>query len=100
MSAEPPGKVVLATFGTLGDIYPFVAIGRALQARGFAPVVAAPAMYRQAIEDEGLVFAGLRPDVSDLVDALGVDIPGVFRIMLKNPHFILDEIYMRFLSET
>lgn len=93
-------KVVLATFGTLGDIYPFIAIALALQARGFAPVVAAPEMHRRAIEGEGVAFALLRPHEKDIVDALGVDIPGAFRIMLKNPHFILDEIYMRFLSET
>ncbi len=93
-------KVVLATFGTLGDIYPFIAIARALQARGFAPVIAAPEMYKRAIEAEGIGFAPLRPHENDIVGALGVDIPGVFEIMLKNPHFILDEIYMRFLSET
>jgi rhamnosyltransferase subunit B len=93
-------KVVLATFGTLGDIYPFIAIALALQARGFAPVVAAPEMHRRAIEGEGVAFALLRPHERDIVGALGVDIPGAFKIMLRNPHFILDEIYMRFLSKT
>jgi UDP:flavonoid glycosyltransferase YjiC (YdhE family) len=97
---KKPKKAVLATFGTLGDIYPFIAIALALQARGFAPVIAAPAMHQRAIEAEGVAFAHLHPHERDIVEALSVDIPGAYKIMLKNPHFILDEIYMRFLSKT
>lgn len=93
-------KAVLATFGTLGDVYPFIAIALALQTRGFATVIAAPEMHRSAIENEGIAFAPLRPHERDIVGALGVDVPGAFKIMLKNPYFILDEIYLRFLSET
>jgi UDP:flavonoid glycosyltransferase YjiC (YdhE family) len=97
---KKPKKAVLATFGTLGDIYPFIAIALALQAQGFAPVIAAPSMHRRAIEGEGVAFAHLRPHERDIVEALGVDIPGAYKIMLKNPYFILDEIYLRFLSKT
>ena len=93
-------KAVLATFGTLGDIYPFIAIAMALERRGIEPTIVAPDMHQRAIEDEGLRYARLRPNETDVVEALGVDIPGAFRLMLKNPHFILDEIYMRFLRET
>ena len=93
-------KIVLATFGTLGDIYPFIAIASALRARGFDPLIAAPDMYRDVIGAEGIAFGRLRPHETDIFDALGVDSAGAFRLMLKNPHFILDEIYMRFLSET
>ena len=93
-------KAVLATFGTLGDVYPFVAAALALKARGFSPVIAAPEMHRGAIEGEGIAYARLRPHEDDIMEALGVDIPGVFAIMLKNPHFILDEIYLRFLPRT
>ena len=93
-------KVVLATFGTLGDIYPFIAIAKALQRRGHEPRIVAPAMYAGAIEAEGIAYGPLRPHQRDIVEALGVDIPGIFRIMLKNPYFILDEIYLRFLDLT
>ena len=93
-------KVVLATFGTLGDVYPFVALAQALERRGFAPTIVAPDQHGEAIEAEGLRHARMRPNETDIVKALGVDVPGAFRIMLGNPHFILDEIYMRFLRET
>ena len=93
-------RILLATFGTLGDIYPFIAIAHAMHRRGLDAVIAAPEMHRGSIEREGVAYARLRPHEKDIVNALGVDLPGAFRIMLKNPYFILDEIYLRFLSET
>jgi rhamnosyltransferase subunit B len=95
-----PKRVLLATFGTLGDIYPFIAIAHAMHRRGLDAVIAAPEMHRGSIEHEGLAYARLRPHYNDIVGALGVDLPGAFRIMLRNPYFILDDIYLRFLAET
>ena len=100
MGASDRPKILLATFGTLGDIYPFVAIAKALAARGLEPVIATPEMHRRTIEGEGLATTPIRPDMADVCAALGTDIPGAYRMMLGNPHFILDEIYMRFLRET
>ena len=34
-------KIVLATFGTHGDVHPFIALALALKQRGMAPVIAA-----------------------------------------------------------
>ncbi|ATQ69721.1 MULTISPECIES: glycosyltransferase [Methylosinus] len=93
-------RILLATFGTLGDIYPFIAIAHALRRRGLDVVIAAPEMHRGSIEREGIAYARLRPHENDIVQALGVDLAGAFRIMLKNPYFILDEIYLRFLAAT
>ncbi|WP_157235206.1 glycosyltransferase [Methylosinus sp. LW4] len=93
-------RILLATFGTLGDIYPFIAIAHALRRRALDVVIAAPEMHRGTIEREGLGYTRLRPHEDDIIGALGVDLPGAFRIMLQNPYFILDEIYLRFLSET
>lgn len=97
---EQRKRVLLVTFGTLGDIYPFIAIAHAMRRRGLDVVIAAPEMHRGSIEREGVAYARLRPHENDIIGALGVDLSGAFRIMLKNPYFILDEIYLRFLSET
>ncbi len=91
---------VLATFGTLGDIYPFVAIAHALASRDVEPTIAAPVTYREAIEAEDVRWVRLRPDMTDIAEALRTDNRGAFEMMLRNPHFILDQIYMRFLRET
>ncbi|MGJ0454755.1 MAG: glycosyltransferase [Methylocystis sp.] len=93
-------RVLLATFGTLGDIYPFIAIAHAMCHRGLDVVIAAPEMHQGSIEREGIAYARLRPHEGDILNALGVDLSGAYRIMLKNPYFILDEIYLRFLSES
>ncbi len=96
---DPP-RIVLATFGTLGDIHPFIALAKALQARGAHPVIATSAMHRGLIEDEGVAFTPMRPDEADIARAHGLDIAGVFRRMVASPFFLLDGIYLRFLRET
>jgi rhamnosyltransferase subunit B len=60
-------RIVLASFGSYGDLNPFVGLALALRARGHEPVLALPATYRAAVEREGLRFSPVRPDV-DLDD--------------------------------
>jgi rhamnosyltransferase subunit B len=55
-------RVVLATFGSLGDLHPFLAIAMGLRERGFQPVLATHELYRARIESLGIEFAALRPD--------------------------------------
>lgn len=48
--------VVFATVGSLGDLFPFLAIGRALAHRGHRITVATHPVHRDAVERAGLVF--------------------------------------------
>jgi UDP:flavonoid glycosyltransferase YjiC (YdhE family) len=50
----------------LGDIYPFIAVGRELLSRGRRPIVAAWKAHRGVIEDAGLEFCPLSPDLDSL----------------------------------
>jgi UDP:flavonoid glycosyltransferase YjiC (YdhE family) len=52
-------RVLLATLGSHGDIHPFVAIGKALRARGHEAIILANPYYQPLIEGEGLGFAPL-----------------------------------------
>ena len=54
---------MFCTFGSLGDLYPLVALAREMKRRGHSPVVATSPMYRNLIGAEGLAFHPLRPDV-------------------------------------
>ena len=56
-------RVVLATYGSLGDLHPVIALGRGLQARGHAVTIATSEMYRAKIDALGLGFHPLRPDL-------------------------------------
>jgi len=59
-------RVLLATFGSLGDLHPYIAVGRALQARGLRARIATSSDYRQAVQEAGLEFAPVAPSLADL----------------------------------
>jgi UDP:flavonoid glycosyltransferase YjiC (YdhE family) len=56
-------RIVLTTFGSLGDLNPFIALALGLQARGHQPVIAASAYYRDAVQIAGIAFHAVRPDL-------------------------------------
>jgi UDP:flavonoid glycosyltransferase YjiC (YdhE family) len=64
-----PGKrkIVLTTFGSLGDLHPYLAIALGLRERGYEAVLATSTCYRRKVEGMGLGFRPVRPD-SDWVN--------------------------------
>ena len=57
-------RIVLNTFGSFGDIHPYMALAVELQSRGHNPVIATMQVYRDKIEGAGLEFFPIRPDIS------------------------------------
>ncbi|MEQ1946901.1 MAG: glycosyltransferase, partial [Bryobacteraceae bacterium] len=57
-------RIFLSTFGSFGDLYPYLALGAKLRARGHSVTLATSESYRTKIESEGLQFHAVRPDVS------------------------------------
>lgn len=53
-------RIVLATYGSLGDLFPYLAIAGELKARGHRPAIATGEQYRRRIEAEGIEFHPLR----------------------------------------
>jgi rhamnosyltransferase subunit B len=56
-------RIVLSTFGSFGDIHPYIAIALELRARGHRPVIATSEVYREKMEVLGLDFRPVRPDM-------------------------------------
>jgi UDP:flavonoid glycosyltransferase YjiC (YdhE family) len=56
-------RIILSTFGSFGDIHPYVAIALELKARGHQPVIATSEIYREKMETVGLEFFPVRPDM-------------------------------------
>ncbi len=54
-------KIVLAAFGSLGDMHPMIALGIELRRRGHAVAFAAMEFYREKIELLGFEFRPMRP---------------------------------------
>ena len=56
-------RIVLATWGSFGDLHPFLALGNGLRSRGHDVVLATSALYREKVGREGIGFAPMRPDL-------------------------------------
>lgn len=57
-------KVLFATFGSYGDVYPYLAIARELKVRGHTASIATSETHRTRIEGLGIGFHSARPDVT------------------------------------
>ena len=62
-------RILLTTFGSLGDLHPYIAVGRALRAQGLEARIGTSADYQQAIEAAGLEFVAVPPALADLGSA-------------------------------
>jgi rhamnosyltransferase subunit B len=61
-------RIVLSTFGSFGDIHPYIAIALELKARGHSPVIATSEGYREKMVALGLQFRPVRPDLPSYDD--------------------------------
>jgi UDP:flavonoid glycosyltransferase YjiC (YdhE family) len=60
-------RIVITCLGSYGDVFPYIGLARALRERGHHPVIATSSTYRLAVEQEGIEFEPMGPDV-DLRD--------------------------------
>jgi UDP:flavonoid glycosyltransferase YjiC (YdhE family) len=91
-------RIVLTTFGSLGDVHPYIAIALGLQARGHEAVIATSGYFRQKIEALGIGFRAVRPDHPDV----DTDTALMRRIMdrRKGPECVIREVMMPVLRES
>lgn len=57
-------RILIVTYGSLGDIYPAIALARGLQARGHEATLATSEPHRATITSAGVRFCPVRPDLS------------------------------------
>jgi rhamnosyltransferase subunit B len=65
-------RIVITTWGSLGDLHPYVALALGLQSRGHEVILATGEYYRGKIEALGLGFRPVRPDCDWLADPVVV----------------------------
>lgn len=61
-------RIVLTTFGSLGDLHPYLAVALELRRRGHRAVVATHDAYRERAEAEGPEFVPIRPSYDQFGD--------------------------------
>ncbi len=91
-------RIVLTTFGSLGDLYPYIAIAQELKARGHDPIIATTRHYRQQIEARGIGFHAVRPDGPDLEN----DRAAMRRVMdaQKGTEYVVRDLLMPALQDS
>lgn len=94
-----PKKIVLATIGSLGDVHPFIALGLALKARGYDPVIALPEDNIDKVRRAGLHAAGIYPPLQGLAERLGLDAVVAANRMTRDPDYLFRRILLPMLPE-
>lgn len=91
-------RIVFATFGSLGDLHPYLAVALELRRRGHVPVIATFDGYREAVEAEGIGFAVMRPAMDTLGDKLAV----IERLVdpWRGPEYLVRGLFMPHLRES
>ncbi len=91
-------RIVLTTFGSLGDVHPYIAVALGLQARGHEVLIATSDYFRQKIEAHGIGFRPVRPDRPDL-DA-NPDLARRIMDARKGGEYIIRDMMMSVLQES
>lgn len=91
-------KIVFATFGSLGDLHPYIAIALALRARGHRPLIATFAEYRDAVEAAGVAFAPMRPGMAGFGDKQAI----MTRLIdpWRGPEYMVREMFIPHVRES
>ena len=58
-------RIILNTFGSFGDIHPYMAIAMELKRRGHVPVIATMEVYRDKVKGIGVEFVPVRPHIAE-----------------------------------
>lgn len=89
-------RIVLCTFGSLGDLYPVLAIGRELTRRGNSTVIATSPGYRAKVEASGIEFHPVGPDIR-------IDDPAILKRAMHpsdGARYIFCELVLPYLRES
>lgn len=91
-------RIVFATFGSLGDLHPYVAVSRELARRGHRPLIATFEEFRENVEAAGVGFAPLRPAMARFGDKTAI----MERLVdpWRGPEFLVRGMFMPHLRET
>ncbi len=90
-------RIVFSTVGSLGDLHPYIAIAKEVQARGHLPVIATTDRYRALIEAEAIRYAPLRPAETQFggLEAVAARLFHPYR----GPGYLIREMVMPYVRE-
>ncbi len=97
--AARDGKhIVLTTFGSFGDVHPYMAVALELKARGHRVVIATSNYYREKIEAARIEFHPVRPDLP--ADANVPELVAKIMDVKTGAEFLFKELLMPHVRES
>ena len=96
----PKKRVVFTTWGSFGDLHPFMALALELQRRGHVSVIATSPVYREKVEAEGIAFYPVRPDIPPLDAEASADVIRHVSNARRGPGYLFRELLVPHLRET
>jgi UDP:flavonoid glycosyltransferase YjiC (YdhE family) len=80
--------------GSLGDLHPFIALGRALRDRGANVVLACAREYQSKVQAAGLAFHALRPSFEQVERDLGMDRAELTQRAIEHSGFLFRKLVL------
>ena len=93
-------RVVFTTWGSFGDLHPFMALALELKERGYESVIATSPIYREKVEAQGLGFHPVRPDLPSPDDESTADVIRRVSNARRGPSYLFRQLLIPHLRET
>jgi len=87
-------RIVLATFGSFGDIHPYMSLALELNARGHNAVITSSNVFREKIEGAGIEFFPIRPDLPGPEDPAAGEMVAKIMDPMTGGKYLLKEIFL------
>jgi rhamnosyltransferase subunit B len=101
MACSDEGKrIVFTTWGSFGDIHPFMALALEMQARGHRVAIATLPLYREKIEAAGIGFYPTRPDTPAPESEEGKEMIRRAMDERNGPRYVMGELLATNIRET
>jgi Glycosyltransferase family 28 N-terminal domain len=93
-------RIVFTTWGSFGDLHPFMGLALEMQARGHRAAIATMSSYREKVQDAGIDSFPMRPDFVAVDTEKGKEI--ILRIMdlRDGPRYVMQELLAPFTRDT
>jgi rhamnosyltransferase subunit B len=93
-------RVVFTTWGSFGDLHPYMALALELQQRGHDPVIATSPIYREKVSAAGLAFHPVRPDLPPPEDETAAELIRRVSNPRWGPGYVFRELLIPHLRQT
>ena len=93
-------KIILASFGSLGDLHPFIAVGLELKKLGYEAVLAVSEDQVEKVRTTGLKAHAIMPTEVQMNTDLGITAEEGAAAMMDDVNFVIDKILLGYLNES